>query len=228
MINSNDVSLFGYAPSVLNGTEKVVHVPEHINTQLPSAYDLRHELSPIEDQKQNPYCLPFSLSATLNYHINLIKRTHGINYDIDERVIYDQRLDKNMSGMRPKTAFHWLKHTGMKIPKVSEAYKIHSYALCNSIDSIKFAIVSNGLVISGLRVQDSTRNDFWNGAGFEGGHAICFVGYDDEKQHLILRNSWGKDYGDNGYWYFPYGMLKDKAFESWVIIPDYFKTHIKV
>ena len=37
-----------------------------------------------------------------------------------------------------------------------------------------------------------------------GGHAVLAVGYDDEKQCLLVRNSWGKSWGMNGYFWLPY------------------------
>jgi len=37
-----------------------------------------------------------------------------------------------------------------------------------------------------------------------GGHAMIAVGFDDQKQHFIVRNSYGVDFGDNGYCYIPY------------------------
>jgi len=40
-----------------------------------------------------------------------------------------------------------------------------------------------------------------------GGHATVAVGYDDEKQVLILRNSWGDGWGDKGYFYMPYAFV---------------------
>lgn len=39
-----------------------------------------------------------------------------------------------------------------------------------------------------------------------GGHAVVAVGYDDAKQHVIVRNSWGKAWGDGGYFYMPYAF----------------------
>lgn len=42
-----------------------------------------------------------------------------------------------------------------------------------------------------------------------GGHAMLLVGYDDQKQLFIVRNSWGSDWGDGGYCYFPYAYLTD-------------------
>lgn len=40
-----------------------------------------------------------------------------------------------------------------------------------------------------------------------GGHAVMAVGYDDSKQVVIVRNSWGKDWGVKGYFYMPYGYI---------------------
>jgi hypothetical protein len=40
-----------------------------------------------------------------------------------------------------------------------------------------------------------------------GGHAVFVCGYDDTKQHWIVRNSWGTQWGDNGYFYLPYHYL---------------------
>lgn len=37
-----------------------------------------------------------------------------------------------------------------------------------------------------------------------GGHAVMAVGYDDSKECLIVRNSWGSQWGINGYFYLPY------------------------
>lgn len=40
-----------------------------------------------------------------------------------------------------------------------------------------------------------------------GGHAVMAVGYDDSKQQFIIRNSWGSDWGDKGYFYMPYEYI---------------------
>ncbi len=37
-----------------------------------------------------------------------------------------------------------------------------------------------------------------------GGHAICAVGYDDATKRLLIRNSWGADWGLKGYFTMPY------------------------
>ena len=42
-----------------------------------------------------------------------------------------------------------------------------------------------------------------------GGHAVLAVGYDDNKEALIVRNSWGNNWGIGGYFYLPYGYVTE-------------------
>jgi C1A family cysteine protease len=42
-----------------------------------------------------------------------------------------------------------------------------------------------------------------------GHHAVCAVGYEDEQGRLIVRNSWGPKWGDEGYGYLPYSYVAD-------------------
>ena len=42
-----------------------------------------------------------------------------------------------------------------------------------------------------------------------GGHAVLAVGYDDATSRIVLRNSWGTDWGRTGYGTMPYDYLLD-------------------
>jgi len=52
-----------------------------------------------------------------------------------------------------------------------------------------------------------------------GGHAVLAVGYDDNKNMFIIRNSWGAVWGIGGYCYMPYAYLLDNnlADDFWTI-----------
>jgi C1A family cysteine protease len=51
-----------------------------------------------------------------------------------------------------------------------------------------------------------------------GGHAVTAVGYNDANSYFCVRNSWGPDWGDQGYFYFPYAyMLGRQASDFWTI-----------
>jgi C1A family cysteine protease len=40
-----------------------------------------------------------------------------------------------------------------------------------------------------------------------GGHAVMAVGYQDSSKRFIIRNSWGPNWGLNGYFTMPYDYL---------------------
>lgn len=52
-----------------------------------------------------------------------------------------------------------------------------------------------------------------------GGHAVLVVGYDDATNRFKCRNSWGPNWGDNGYFTIPYAYLSDSALagDFWTI-----------
>lgn len=53
----------------------------------------------------------------------------------------------------------------------------------------------------------------------KGGHAVMAVGYDDNRKVFIVRNSWGAEWGDNGYFYMPYCYISNSnlASDFWTI-----------
>merc|ERR1719229_1260532 len=54
---------------------------------------------------------------------------------------------------------------------------------------------------------------------FLGGHAVMAVGYDDKKKHFIIRNSWGVEWGDRGYFYMPYDYISHQmlVLDLWTV-----------
>ena len=42
-----------------------------------------------------------------------------------------------------------------------------------------------------------------------GGHAVCAVGCDDARKALLVRNSWGVDWGIQGCFWMPYEVAFD-------------------
>jgi len=53
----------------------------------------------------------------------------------------------------------------------------------------------------------------------KGGHAVMAVGYDDRRKAVLIRNSWGPEWGMGGYFRMPYKLIAhpDFAYDFWTI-----------
>ena len=57
------------------------------------------------------------------------------------------------------------------------------------------------------------------GDSLDGGHAVMAVGYDDARNRLLIRNSWGTSWGQKGYGTLPYEYVtKGIADDFWVLV----------
>ncbi|MFO0919685.1 MAG: C1 family peptidase [Planctomycetaceae bacterium] len=94
--------------------------------------------------------------------------------------------------------------------KAAAEFKIRSHSLCRNYDDV-FAFLASGQggVEIGIAWGDQMMEcrsgvleRFYPG---QGGHAVCFLGYDDELQdrqgrrYLWLANSWSERWGDHGW-----------------------------
>jgi C1A family cysteine protease len=52
------------------------------------------------------------------------------------------------------------------------------------------------------------------GEAVVGGHAVLAVGYDDASARFLVRNSWGPDWGQGGYFTIPYAYLTEPGLAS--------------
>ena len=85
--------------------------------------------------------------------------------------------------------------------------------------SIKSCLADGYLIAFGVDVYESFQNAKKGNIPYPevktekllGGHAIVLVGYDDEKQYYIFRNSWGTSWGEKGYGYIPYKFIHDTS-----------------
>ena len=103
-----------------------------------------------------------------------------------------------------------------------------SYEKCADFAAVKNALARGFPVVIGFDVYDSFYNIGSNGImtypntnreQLLGGHAVALVGYDDNKNRFIARNSWGTSWGDHGYFYMPYRVIQDTNMSSdfWII-----------
>lgn len=97
------------------------------------------------------------------------------------------------------------------------------------LQSIKTAIFQKHPVIFGFLVYESFESHEVARSGIQpmpspteqclGGHAVLAVGFDDSKKAFWIRNSWGTDWGQEGYFLMPYDYIINAKLASdfWII-----------
>ena len=67
----------------------------------------------------------------------------------------------------------------------------------------------------GINIENRVWDNLEN--GFYGYHAVCVVGYDDSMQAFKFINSWGTEWGLDGYGWISYDMMQSYCFEAYVM-----------
>lgn len=101
-------------------------------------------------------------------------------------------------------------------------YTISEYHRIPDLYALKAALAEGLPVVIGMAVYESFESPHVAQTGkvpfpkktreqILGGHAMLAVGYQDRgvSGTVIVRNSWGTQWGDQGYCYIPYKMFKD-------------------
>lgn len=105
------------------------------------------------------------------------------------------------------------------------ALTLSEYERCNTLHAVKYPIAEERQsAVIGVYVREAWYSDKaiktgvipWDGTGLiQGGHAMAIVAYDDASELIQCANSWSVDYGDRGYTYLPYDMLRNEAWDCW-------------
>lgn len=203
------------------------------NIELPEEYIVVH--SKIKDQGNVNSCVAHSISEILetkdniNYSTNWIYGYRPSNYYQGEGMITlealktvnkvgyltNRELDGNIEMPDAKNIVN--KNLNGYLLKARKR-KIASYARLNNIDEIKMAIITGGKpVLVAIQVGDKgivlDKNNIAEiPNNFVYGHQLVCFGWN--AYGLLIQNSWGESWGDNGTFILPYEYpIK----EAWLI-----------
>lgn len=209
-----------------------VYVNDYV---FPDVVDYRPILQPIRDQGEQGTCAAQTASCMKEW-----QEFHDFQFNeyMSPQFIYNNRSNQESEGMFGRDVMKILHKIG-SIPEskypydfiqkpneissglflAASSHKIKGYAKINSIEEFKKALIKNGPCYFAVPVYNYS-DTMWKPNNNEkkiGGHAMTCVGYNPEG--FIIRNSWGKDWGDNGYTIFPYQDFSI-AFDIWTTIDE--------
>jgi C1A family cysteine protease len=213
--------------------EKIVNYS--VTTSLPNKVDLRSKLNIMYDQGNlgsctaNALCYSFIFNDPtfspsrlfLYYNERLLDNdipddngstlSQGINALIKYGVCSENNCPYIISKFK-------IKPTNISYTEGLDHQIISASRVLQTLDSLKGCLKSNQPFVVGILIYSSFESLTTSKTGYVslpnikkeqllGGHAVICVGYDDIKQVWIMKNSWGANWGDNGYFYLPYNYL---------------------
>ena len=105
--------------------------------------------------------------------------------------------------------------------------RITSYHRINSLNEMLACLAEGYPFVFGFTVYESFESQEVLRTGIVhmpkkeekaiGGHAVMAAGYDQAAKRFIVRNSWGKDWGKDGYFTMPFEYLQTLAGDFWTI-----------
>lgn len=195
---------------------------------LPSTFDWRNKdgANWMTDVKYQAYCgscWSFAALGTIEAELNINSDNPDLNYDLSERqVVSDCCAGCGSCGGGSSTAaFNYMMNEGIVsedcFPYLmpydgacelcnnweSDTKKITGWDYVN-VDDFKQKLIAEGPFVIYFKVY----NDFYYYWGqvyrrvsdqFIGWHAMVLVGYDDNNEYWIIKNSWGTGWGADGY-----------------------------
>ena len=202
--------------------------------ELPAKLDWRDYkgndyVTGIRDQGHCGSCWAFAMTAGLESYTLINKNMPGKDLDLSEQILISCSGIGSCDGGYLSPSF--IKKTGL--PEESfypytatdgncsnaqanwqeNTYKIASYgSVSQDLNKIKSALVKYGPLPTAMMVYEDfmhyTSGIYSYVSGKKlGGHAVFLVGYNDEEQYFIVKNSWGKKWGENGYFRIAYSEI---------------------
>ncbi len=215
--------------------------------KLPASVDLRPHCSPIEDQGSIGSCTAQSVVGLLEYLWNRVygnaidasrmfvyKATRNLLGWTGDTGAFVRTTIKavRLFGSCPEAYWPYIEPDYDEEPPAfcyafAQNYKtIVYYRLIEEVDPLRASLAQGIPFAFGFTCFESLWNADDGVIPFPeqdeqviGGHAVVAVGYNHAKKHFIIRNSWGEDWGDDGYGYLPYEYFKQGlADDCWCIV----------
>jgi C1A family cysteine protease/sugar lactone lactonase YvrE len=210
-------------------------------------------VTPVRDQGSCGSCWVFSSVAGVESFLLRKNNTPGIDLDLSEQAVLSFSGGGTCDGGSADQASEFALTTGIPLESCSpytgvysqnpvvcqnwqsQTYKVSGYLskTCSGATAreIKEALVAQGPIVLSMQVYEDfhayTSGVYSHVSGnLDGGHYVLLVGYDDTTQSFTVKNSWGTDWGETGFFRIAYSEMSSltkfcKDSYLWYYSPSY-------
>jgi C1A family cysteine protease len=192
-----------------------------VDPELPAAFDWREqtELQPIRNQGSCGSCWAFSVTAVTESLLKIFQPDNFV--DLAEQTLVSSCSSAGSCSGGYFRAFDYIKNPGLPdetqdpyvarntscrrdmnpMAKISSWAYIGTSGRSPTTDQIKTAIMTYGPVSVTVNASFSGYEEGIYNRCNSGGvnHMVTLEGWNDEGGYWIMRNSWGENWGENGY-----------------------------
>ncbi len=232
-------------------------VSTYTPADLPETFDWRDRdgvnwLSPVRNQGRCGSCVAFAAVAALEGQLNVTGMFPDLNFDLSEQYLFS-RIGSCNAGAYVSGAMTSLQGRGtpdescLSYTSGRLGIDVESSAVCGERVARSFLItgyttisksnlkraLQQGPVVTTMTVYEDFT--FYKGGVYKrvtgsslGGHAVTIVGYDDIVQAWIVKNSWGTDWGEQGYFRIAYSDISGVGNSNYQLRVQPFTRQVKL
>ena len=220
---------------ILSTQDKEPAEPSVSAGELPSSFDWRDQnaVTPVKDQGNCGSCWAFASIAALE-SLAIIETGASVP-DYSEQFPISYNLSNlGCEGGELTNAANFYKRIGTvpdtclpyrgddrKLPFPCSEWRddvagIEKWSLVRqTVDALKAAVYENPIAVgyniySDFLYYESGVYEYVSGK-LVGGHAVLIVGWDDAEECFIVKNSWGENWGENGYFRIAYSQVTNQV-----------------
>ena len=197
---------------------------------LPPSVDLSDKLPPVGNQGMQQSCVAWAIAYALKGYQE--KLESGQQMKFSPSFIYNQ-INNGLNAPTqvtdalnvlsqqgvcpyddmPYDQNDWVTKPSQQASSDAKKFRIDYWRKINHTDikEVKAHLAAGYPVVIGAYVSNEFINngkEIWKDPGTrEGGHCMLLVGYDDAKNAFKVMNSWGTEWGDNGFGWIDYTLF---------------------
>lgn len=218
-----------------------------LQKNLPPQFDLSKWFPAPGDQGNQASCVGWAIAYGIMTYQEARELNRAPTEDahtFSPSFIYNQVNDGCMSGCNIQEALNLTKTSGVaritdfpyneedcskapnqQIKSLAKQHLISSWKRVEfrNTGMMKTLLVKGKPILIGMQTDEWFR-DLDSGEVYRvgnhrqvGGHAVVVIGYDDRRGAFKILNSWGEDWGDNGYGWIAYEFFKEVVHEAYVL-----------